>query len=130
MTGFLVSKSPGPTDSLGTASDAGGATTQTAMLGHIEVRATMSPARTGANTVTLELVDHDGAPADGLPPPTVRLSSDLVDLGTVPVTSAGAGRYTADAVLPAPGAWEVQVSLRIGEFDNPVVTLPFTIAAS
>lgn len=129
VTGFLVSKSPGPTGSLGTASDAGGATTQTAMLGHIEVRATMSPARTGANTLTLELVDHAGAPADGLPPPRVRLSSDLVDLGAVPLTSAGAGRYTADAVLPAPGAWEVQVSLRIGKFDNPVVTLPFTVAA-
>ena len=127
VTGFLVNKSPGPTDSQADPAGTARTTVQTATLGHIEVRATVSPARPGANTVTLELYDHDGAPADGLPAPRVRLSSDQVDLGTVPLTSEGAARYTADVVLPAPGTWDVQVSVRVGEFDNPVVTLPFTV---
>ena len=31
------------------------------------------------------------------------------------------------SVLPAPGAWRVQVGLQLGEFENPVTTIPLTV---
>jgi copper transport protein len=39
----------------------------------------------------------------------------------------GAGTYAAEAVIPSPGEWRVQVSLRASEFENPVVTLAFEV---
>ena len=63
----------------------------------------------------------------------VRGAGDLasrpttVDLGIVPAVPVGAGTYSAEVTVPAPGTWRVQVSLRATEFDNPVVTLSFEV---
>ena len=97
------------------------------MLGDIEVAATVSPLATGPNTIILELRDATGGLTEGLEIPRARLASEQVDLGAVPMRFYGRGIYRAEATLPAPGVWEVQVSLRLSEFENPVTTLEFTV---
>ncbi|HEY9394875.1 MAG TPA: hypothetical protein VIP58_12055 [Nocardioides sp.] len=57
--------------------------------------------------------------------PAVSIRSDDLNLGTVPVTRAGAGTCTADVVIPAAGRVEVQVGMRRSQFENPVATLTF-----
>ena len=49
------------------------------------------------------------------------------DLGTQPVVPTAAGTYTIETVVPSPGTWEVQVSLRASEFDNPVTIVTFDV---
>lgn len=125
VTGLLVDKSPGR--NMSSSASAG---PQSAMLGDAKVVAEMSPLRVGPNTVTIKLLDSDGAPTEFAEPPRARLMSDQVDLGAVPVTSGEPGTYAADVVLPAAGTWRLQVSLRTGAFDNPVVSLTFVVGAS
>ncbi len=43
------------------------------------------------------------------------------------LASLGPGVYAGDVVLPTGGEWEVQVSLRTTEFDNPVRTLELVV---
>ena len=45
------------------------------------------------------------------------------------LTNVGPGTYTADVVIPSPGTWRLQVSLRTSEFDNPVTTVEFRVDA-
>lgn len=60
--------------------------------------------------------------------PAVSIRSDDLNLGTVPVTRAGAGTCTADVVIPAAGRVEVQVGMRRSQLENPVATLTFVPA--
>ena len=126
VTGLIVDKSPEPETSARSA-----ATTrigpQVAMLGDVKVLATVSPQTIGPNTVTIQLFDSAGAPTEFFEPPRPSLSTDEVDLGAVPVTSEVAGTYSAQVVLPSPGTWRLQVSLRTSKFDNPVAILEFTV---
>lgn len=124
VTGVLVDKSPepeAPASAPGTARSG----PQEAMLGDVTVAATVSPLTIGPNTVTIQLFDSAGAPTEFFEQPQARLSSDDVDLGNVPVTSEVAGTYTAQVVLPSPGTWRLQVSLRTSKFENPVAILEF-----
>ena len=127
VTGLLVDKSPESDPEPASAAAETEPDTRTTTLGDIEVRATVTPLTRGPNTVTLQLRSATGEPTEGVAPPVVRISSDQVQLGTVPLTQAVAGTYTAQVVLPAPGTWQMQVSLRISEFANPVATLEFTV---
>ncbi len=123
ITGFLVDKTPDPVSTSAIA----GPAVSAGSLGDVSVRATVSPATTGPSVVTIEMTDSAGAPFEGYEAPRLSLSSDEVDLGAVPVTSIAPGAYSASVVLPSPGVWELQVSLRVTEFDNPVTTLEFTV---
>ena len=38
-----------------------------------------------------------------------------------------AGTYRGEVVVPRAGAWDVQVSLALGRFDNPVTTVRVTV---
>jgi copper transport protein len=127
LTGVLVDRSPEETTDDTAPAWATGTGVHTATLGDIEVTATIAPHTTGPNTLTLELRDADGAPTEGLEAPRARLSTPEVDLGTIPLEAALAGTYTAQVVLPTAGTWELQVSLRTSEFDNPVATLQFPV---
>ena len=64
--------------------------------------------------------------------PTVSVrstgSGPVVDLGRVTLARESRGRYRGAVVLPTSGAWEVRVSVRLGEFENPVATLTFDVA--
>jgi copper transport protein len=124
VTGLLVDKSPEP-DAPASAPGTAQSGPQEAMLGDVKVVATLSPLTIGPNTVTIQLFDSAGAPTEFFEPPRARLSSDEVDLGNVAVTSDVAGTYTAEVVLPAPGTWRLQVSLRTSRFENPVAILEF-----
>ena len=117
VTGFLTQKSP-PIEGLPTA-PVSGAQTQRADLGDLEAVVTISPATPGMNTLTLRVRDEDGVPAEGAELPRVRLTSD--DLaGDVPLARIEPGTFQGRIVIPREGTWQVQVSLRLSKFDNPV----------
>jgi copper transport protein len=63
--------------------------------------------------------------------PRISIDSEGLDLdlGDVPVESMAPGTYAADVVLPAAGTWRVWVSLRLGEFENPVALVEFPVEA-
>ncbi len=125
LTGFLVDKSPEAEASIAAAAPE--PEVASVSLGDVEVEATVSSPATGPSTVTIEMADAAGAPFEGYEAPSLKLSSDDVDLGYLPVESLAPGRYAAEAVFPSPGTWELQVSLRIDEFENPVGTLDFEV---
>ena len=129
VTGFLTNQSPreGPTNRAPVASRVS--------VGVLEeesgtkVLATMTPRTTGPNTITVQVQDQFGEPLTGYAEPSVSVSSadQGVDLGEQPVVPADAGTYVVETVVPAPGTWVVQVSLRTSEFDNPVTTVEFEV---
>ncbi|MCO8276183.1 copper resistance protein CopC [Actinoplanes sp. TRM 88003] len=121
LTGFLVDTSPESTSTPARAAAEANPGVRTTTLGDIEVQATLAPLRRGTNTITLKLS------SEGVAPPVVRLTSDRAGLGEVPLKQVSAGNYTASVVLPAPGTWRMQVSLRVSEFANPVAELDFEV---
>jgi copper transport protein len=124
VTGFLVDQSPRATP----AEIAAGRTrVERGSLGELEVLALISPSKPGHNTVQVQLQDENGEPVDPPRPPVVEVRSDALDLGQVPLTSTGAGTYSAHVLLPEAGTWEVQVSVRQSKFDNPVTTEEFEV---
>jgi copper transport protein len=56
------------------------------------------------------------------------VGSDEVDLGSRPLRNVDSGTYETEVVIPEPGTWEVQVSVRLDQFTNPVLTLPLEVA--
>jgi copper transport protein len=96
-------------------------------LDDISARITLDPLAVGPATLTIEMTDAAGAPAEGYEAPRLALTSDEVELGEVALSSLGPGVYAGDIVLPTTGEWEVQVSLRTTEFDNPVKTVTFVV---
>lgn len=126
LTGVLVDRSPEPDEAL-SSGPRPGQEPRSAMLDDVKVLATLAPLAVGPNTVTIELTDSAGAPAEFMVPPSVRLFNDEVDLGTVPLNPGVVGSHTAEVVLPSSGEWRVQVSLRTSAFDNPIATLAFEV---
>ncbi|BEL06382.1 copper resistance protein CopC [Actinoplanes sichuanensis] len=126
VTGFLVDTSPDSTATPASAvADPGPRTTT---LGDIQVQADLAPLTRGTNTITLRMTSATGEPAEGVAPPVVRLNTDRASLGAIPLTQVSPGFYTAQVVIPAPGTWRLQVSLRVTEFTNPVAELDFEIS--
>jgi len=126
VTGMLVDRNP----EAGRGADSAGAAepgVQTGMLGAHEVEVTLDPLATGANTVSVSTRDAAGEPFEGFDAPKIRVESDDIDLGEIALESIAPGEYAGDVVLPAPGTWRVQVSLRVSEFDNPVQTFAFSV---
>ena len=133
VTGFLVDTSPEGTPAraatgraAAAASDVAG--TRTATLGDVIVEANISPNTAGPTTVRLRLRHTGGGPAVGVESLTARLTSDSADLGEIALAFVAEGEYESELVLPAPGTWRLQVSIRRSEFVNPVTTLEFTVA--
>lgn len=123
-TGVLVDKSPQTRADLSADADTG---PHSAMLGEFEVVAAVSPHVTGPNTVTIQIRNADGVPVEPPEPPRARIATDDIDLGAVELTSVAPGTFTGEVVLLAAGTWDLQVSLRTGEFDNPVTILEFPV---
>lgn len=124
VTGFLVNQSPRPAP---VEVPPGRTGVADGTLGELQVLVVMSPRERGPNTVLVQLQDMDGEPAETKRPPEVELRSGDLDLGSVPVTSVGAGTWRAFVLLPRAGAWEVQVSVRESKFENPVSTVRFDV---
>jgi copper transport protein len=129
VTGFLVDRSP-ETASAGTsAEERGPSATESVRLDDVSARVTLDPVAVGPATLTIEMTDLAGAPTEGYEAPRMSLASDEVELGELSLSSLGPGVYAGDVVLPTTGEWEVQVSLRTTEFDNPVRTVTFRVPA-
>ena len=127
VTGFLVDRSP-EADAAATAVEESAASAgEPVVLGQISARIALDPLAVGPATLTITMTDALGEPAEGYEAPRLSLTSDEVDLGEVAVSSLGPGVYAGEVVLPTGGEWEVQVSLRTTEFDNPVRTVTFQV---
>ena len=124
VTGFLVDRSPEPEVSVSAAASSGSERVQ---LDEIAAEVTLDPLGVGPATLTLTMTDDAGQPAEGFEAPRMSLSTEGVDLGAVSLTNLGPGIYSGQVVLPTAGTWEVQVSLRTSEFDNPVRTVTFDV---
>lgn len=128
VTGFLVDQPPqADTGATGTAAVAQ-TNTQAAKLGDDHrVYATLTPAGPGPNVLRLQIQDAAGEPVEASAVPSAKLSSGDVDLGSLALTTVGAGTWEADVVLPKGGTWEATVGLRLGEFESPLALLEFPV---
>ncbi len=124
VTGFLVNQSPRPVP-VTVASGSTGVGAATA--GDLRVLAVMDPQRNGNNTLLVQVQDEAGEPYDPPTTPVVTLSTDGLDVGEVTVTPIGSGTYRGQVVVPRAGEWEVQVSIELSRFDNPVTTVRLTV---
>jgi copper transport protein len=127
VTGFLVDRSPEVAVAVESPAADAGSAEQSVELGDLSAVVTLEPAAVGPATLTIELADEAGRPAEGYEAPRLSLSTTGVDLGAVSLTNLGPGTYSGDVVIPTAGKWEVQVSLRTTEFDNPVKTVTFVV---
>ncbi|MCL8024494.1 copper resistance CopC/CopD family protein [Nocardioides bruguierae] len=96
----------------------------------LAVAVELSPRAVGPTTVTIRVTDAAGVPTEGLEPPRVRLlggDGEGPDLGLVPLTPVSTGTYAGQVTVPTAGEWDVEVSLRTGEFTNPVAVLTFDV---
>jgi copper transport protein len=123
LTGFLVNQVPGDDQTPAAAEP----TTVVAVAGDIKVVTHLEPGRVGTNTVTVQVQDASGEPVEPYAQPTISISSDRVDLGARPARNVDSGTYQAQVVIPHPGSWEIGVSVRTSEFDNPVLELETTV---
>jgi copper transport protein len=127
VTGFLVDRSP--EEPQAATARPPSTDVRRASIGANLLLVTMEPRRPGPNLLRIQVQDTEGEPVEGVKPPDVRVSSDQIDLGLVPVTAMARGTYEAAVVVPRPGSWEVHVSLRTGEFESSVATVTFKVPA-
>ncbi len=126
LTGFLVNQSP--REDPAAARRPVASRVSVGVVPDAKVLATIAPGRRGPNTVTVQVQDDAGEPLDGFAAPTLSVRGGDVDLGAVPVVPVAAGTYQAEVVFPAAGTWELQVSLKESEFDNPVTTVEVEVS--
>ena len=115
-------------DAAAVAVPAQGAGAQTAELGDAGT-ATVSARQTEGRSyrLRLTLTGPDGEPLRPYAKPTMSVTSDDVDLGSVELRRTGRGAYDADVVIPRDGEWSAEVSVRTTELDNPVAVVPFVV---
>jgi copper transport protein len=121
VTGFLVEQPPGGE----TAAAPAGVTDRVARVtvGDLQVLAVLDDTDARRRGLTVQVQDLTGEPVDLHARPEVSVRNADVDLGTVPDTPTATGTFRAVVTFPSAGEWEVQVSLKVDEFDNPVTTL-------
>jgi copper transport protein len=125
VTGFLVNQSPRPVP----VTPASGTTgVGAAAAGDLRVLAALDPRRTGSNTLLVQVQDSAGEPYDPPANPVVSLRTAGLDIGDVTLRPVGAGTYRGEVVVPRPGEWEVQVSIRLSRFENPVTTVVLRVS--
>jgi copper transport protein len=124
LTGLLVDRSPD------VEAVAVSPAVRTTTLDLIGAKATVASPATGPSALTLELVDAAGEPTEGYEQPRVSFSAGELDLGEVALQNVGPGVYSGQVVFPSAGTWRLQISLRTGEFDNPVASVTFPVKES
>ena len=89
----------------------------TSATGHGSVQLALTPARAGANTGHLAVLDAQGRPVTPQQV-TATLTETARQIGPLPVplTATGPGRYDLAPDLPTTGSWTVTVSVRLDEF--------------
>lgn len=132
VTGALVSQSPLQASRGTEATGTTGGTEPEAVdtvLGDGQIMAHISPGRIGTNSVHLTLLDRDGQPLTPMSDPIVELSLPQAGVGPLAgsVVATGPGEYEADINLPLAGNWEMEVSVRISKFANPIAVIALEI---
>jgi copper transport protein len=123
FTAVLVSEPPGratyvaPTNSSVT------------LANNDRVEITVTPATPGPNTVQVSVLSPSGAAVEVQSAQAyARLPGSQYDRLPVPLTATGTGRYTASGVsLPASGKWELNLSIRVSQFDAYTAVAPITV---
>ena len=127
VTGFLTQKPPGGEGDAPPATAGTGAVTGTAG-DDLKVLAVLDSGTGLQRRLIVQVQDSETSdPVDLYDAPAVALRNDEVDLGEVPVVPVGAGTYQADVVFPVGGTWQLQVSIRAGEFSSPVTTVDLPV---
>lgn len=138
ITGFLVQQPPKGAggDSTATATGTGAVTS---IADEWRVVAVLDAGNSRRRGLAIQIQDKAGEPVDlaGTPVVSLRASGGSpddgpddgpdVDLGRVPVTAVATGTYRAEVIFPRPGEWQVQVSLPVDRFTNPVTALDVTV---
>ncbi|MFE3825211.1 copper resistance CopC/CopD family protein [Streptomyces sp. NPDC059092] len=87
------------------------------------VRLTLDPARSGVNVMNIYLDDAEGKVMD-VPEVKIAFTLTAEKIGPLPIAPvrAAAGKWTADPVLlPMPGDWKLQVTVRTSDIDQTTV---------
>ena len=118
VTAILVGRSP--EDSSATAAPpppVGAEVVLSASAGVVELSAL--PSRTGYFETELTLSDPAGQPLLPARPPTVELTEPQQAVGPLPleVHEVGPGQYHAFGEVPVPGTWELDIAVRVTDFD-------------
>jgi copper transport protein len=89
----------------------------------------LTPARTGANELSLALVGTDGATLALYEPPVVELREPVLQLGPIDleIHPLVAGGYHSFFDVPFAGSWELTVRARLDEFTSVSGTSTVTI---
>jgi copper transport protein len=92
--------------------------------------ARVDPASVGPLQIDLQVADHTG---EAIEPEEITASLTLPErqLGPLEVTLKpdGVGHYiTSDAQVPFPGLWELDVTVRVTEVDQDLLTVPFAVS--
>ncbi|WP_082599506.1 FixH family protein [Nocardioides sp. Root151] len=116
---------PGPAASEATGQPGGSPVAEASASEHT-LRMTLDSVVTGTTGFRLEVLDEAGTPVTPYADPRVRATTDGLDLA-LDLTPDGRGRWRGTVTLPKPGEWKVEVSVRLSEFENPVLVLPFRI---
>ncbi len=92
------------------------------------VQVFVGPAKTGNDTVHIEVVSPSGDP-ESVPQLTASLTLPDRQLGPLPVTLSGAGtsHYYGGTTIPLAGAWKLSVTVRTDDIDETTVVVPVTI---
>ena len=116
VTSALVSYAPA------SGSTPSGPFAKTKTTGPIQMQLTVDPARVGANTMHLYLLDaKTGAPYNGTKELTVSAKLPSKQIGPLKLTArhAGPGHFVMDSALLTPGGkWNVQLVDRVSDFDE------------
>ncbi len=126
VTGFLVQQDP-PGHLGREVPPAATPITGRADLGGLRATVTLDPAIVGSNSVTVEIDNSAGVPAELFTAPQLRVLGEDADVGDVIVEPVSLGVYRGTVRLPLAGTWRFQVSVRVDEFTNPVATVALEV---
>jgi len=130
LTGFLVDRTP--VEETAAIALPGGfdRTTFTGQNGDVRVVVDLDPLGVGSNAVVFQVQDAEGNPLEPAANPVLTANQGSLSLGEQQVANVDSGTYTAQVVLPKPGTWTLNVSVRLSEFVNPVVAIRVPVPPS
>jgi copper transport protein len=127
VTAVLVDERPAK-DVVAQAARTAGTTTST-RVGPFDGSVRVTPATVGANTLDLSFTTRDGKPAP-LAEVDVAASLPSRNIGPLRFTARrlASGRFqVTNAQLPIPGTWRLRLTVRRGQFDEWLRTIPLEI---
>ena len=137
VTAVLVGRSPSQSDAASPGTGPDVPTTATPQTVDAElsnaagtVSLTQLPTSTGYFETGLTLQDAGGDPLIPVEVPSVALRERELQLGPLEleVHELGAGEYHVFGDVPVPGTWELEVTVRVSDFDQATATVTTEVA--